>query len=100
MNSITSIARSGLQTAMLQMNVAAHNIANASTAGFHRQGVALQTQPEGGVSPAALTREALPGNELVEDVVQQMVAMYSFEANVMSLKTGQQVLGTLLDVMA
>jgi flagellar hook protein FlgE len=99
MNSISSIARSGLQTAQMQMHVAAHNIANAQTAGFQRQGVARQTQSGGGVS-AQVTQAAQPGGDFVQDVVQQIVAMYTFQANVVTLQTEQKMLGSLLDAFA
>ena len=99
MNSISSIARSGLQTAQMQMHVAAHNIANTQTAGFQSQGVALQAQAGGGVS-ARVTQAAQPGVELVQDVVQQIAAAYTFQANVVTLQTEQKMLGSLLDAFA
>ena len=39
------IARSGLQTAQVQLDVAAHNIANVNTEGFSRQRALLGTRP-------------------------------------------------------
>jgi flagellar hook protein FlgE len=85
MNSISSIARAGLQAAQMQMHVAAHNIANAQTSGFQRQAAGLQ-------APA--------GAELVQDVVQQVAAMYTFQANVLTLQTQQKMLGSLVDTLA
>lgn len=99
MNSISSIARSGMNTAMLGMEAAAHNISNLQTPGFRRQQVVQEAQAGGGV---AATMAQLPqaGNSLVEDVVQQQVAGYAFKANLLTLKTEQQMLGSLLDLHA
>jgi flagellar hook protein FlgE len=37
---------------------------------------------------------------LAEDVVQQMSASYSFKANLLTLKTHDSMLGSLLDLKA
>jgi flagellar hook protein FlgE len=99
MSSIASIARSGLNAASSQLATAAHNITNAQTPGFRRQLVQQTAQPEGGVvvsiSQAATTNEAL-----AEDVVTQMAATYAFKANVLTLKTQDRMLGSLLDLTA
>lgn len=99
MNNIGSIALSGLNAAQWNLNSAAHNIANLQTAGFRRQTTAQAALPEGGVS-VSIGRAAEPGNALVEDIVGQKLAGYSFQANVMTLKTWDRMLGSLLDTQA
>ena len=75
MSPAVDIARSGLSAAMLRLDSAAHNIANAQTAGFRRQqvvqghpgaevpaGPAQRHHPHGGVDvrPVARPRHPLP----------------------------------------
>ena len=97
--SIASIALSGLNTASSQLATAAHNIANAQTPGFRRQLVQQAAQPAGGVV-VAIGRATDSGDALAEDVVAQMAATYAFKANVLSLKTQDRMLGSLLDLTA
>jgi flagellar hook protein FlgE len=99
MNSIASIALSGMNAASTSLASSAHNIANAQTPGFRRQLTAQAALPEGGVS-VSLTQAAAPGESLAEDVVQQIAAAYDFKANVLSLKTQDRLLGSLLDATA
>ncbi len=99
MNSIASIASSGLNAAQWGLNSAAHNIANLQTPGFRRQITAQAAQPEGGVS-VSIGRAPEPGSALVEDIVGQKLAGYSFQANVMTLKAWDRMLGSLLDTQA
>ena len=99
MSSIASIALSGLNAASSQLATAAHNIANAQTPGFRRQLVQQATQPEGGVV-VSIGRATDSGDALAEDVVAQMAATYAFKANVLSLKTQDRMLGSLLDLTA
>ena len=47
--STSSIARSGMNAAMIQLDVSAHNIANAQTPGFKPQRAEMAALPEGGV---------------------------------------------------
>lgn len=99
MTSISSIALSGLNAATLNQRVAAHNVANVSTEGFTRQRVVQHTQPAGGVS-ATVANHARPGENLAEDLVNQLQATYTFKAGVMLLKAEDERLGTLLDLRA
>lgn len=99
MNSITSIALSGLHAASTRLATSAHNIANTQTPGFRRQVTTQAASPEGGVS-VGLTQAAEPGESLAEDVVQQVAARYAFEANVLTIRTQDRMLGSLLDVSA
>jgi flagellar hook protein FlgE len=99
MSSIASIALSGLNAASNQRATAAHNIANAQTPGFRRQLVQLTAQPEGGVI-VSISQATKPGETLAEDAVTQMSAAYAFKANLLTLKTQDRMLGSLLDLTA
>ena len=99
MSSIASIALSGLNAASSQLATAAHNIANAQTPGFRRQLVQQTAQPEGCVV-VSIGRATTTGDALAEDVVAQIAATYAFKANVLTLKTQDRMLGSLLDLSA
>lgn len=99
MNSIASIALSGMNAASTSLATSAHNIANAQTPNFRRQLTEQAAQPDGGVS-VSLAQAAEPGASLAEDVVRQIEAAYEFKANVLSLTTQDRLLGSLLDTTA
>jgi flagellar hook protein FlgE len=99
MNSISSIALSGLNTAQFRLDAAAHNIANAQTPDFRRQQVVAQALPEGGVTSSVRQADAI-GENLAEDIVQTMVAAYSFKANLHVLQIESGLVGALLDTHA
>jgi flagellar hook-associated protein FlgK len=99
MNSITSIARSGMGAALLMLDAAANNIANGQTPAFRRQFVRQESQVGGGVS-TSVGRAAEPGENLAEDMVEQKLASYSFKANLRVIQTQDEMLGSLLDTHA
>lgn len=99
MNSLTSIANSGLQAAQLRLNAAANNVANAQTDGYRRDVVQATAQADGGVT-AQVDKAPQPGADPVRDLVEQKAAAYSFKANLQTLKTADDTLGRLLDVRA
>jgi flagellar hook protein FlgE len=99
MNSLPSIAHSGLQAASTQLGAAAHNLANAQTMGFRRQQVVQESEASGGVR-ATLVRAEEPGVSLPDTLVQQRVAGYAYKANALTLQTHQRMLGSLLDTQA
>ena len=99
MNSISSIAQSGMSAAMLRLSSSAHNIANDQTPGFRRQLVTQEAQAGGGVV-SQVAQADTAGVNLAEDLVQQMAAAYSFKANLLTIQTDYQMLGSLLDMKA
>lgn len=99
MNSLASIALSGLNASMLRLDAAGNNIANAQTPGFHRQTV-LQNEEAGGGVSTSVERSPEPGENLAEDIVNQMSAAYSFKANLRVVQTHDEMLGALLDLKA
>ena len=94
--STTSIALSGANAALLQMDVAAHNIANQQTPDFKPQAVEQTAEPEGGVRTKIVqTRDA--DSPLEGEIIKQMSASYQFQANLRVLQTEEKMTGTLLD---
>lgn len=76
LNSVSSIALSGMTGAMQRPNTA--------SAGIARMAAAPEIQTE----------------DLARNAVEQRVALYSFKANMQTFKTEQEMLGSLLDVQA
>ncbi len=74
LSSVSSIALSGMSTAVQRLGGASASIAG------------MAAQPD--IQPEALAR----------DVVAQRVALYEFKANMQTFKTGEEMLGTLLDL--
>jgi len=99
MNNVANTALSGLQTAQLRLNAAAHNVANAQTEGFRRDVVRAQPQAQGGVQ-ARVEKLPEPGSDLAADLVAQKSATYAFKANLQVLKTADETLGRLLNTQA
>ncbi|PQA76698.1 flagellar basal body protein [Rhodoferax sp. TS-BS-61-7] len=99
MNSLSSIALSGMNAAQTSLNTSAHNVANLATEGFKRQETVQTEQPGGGVSTEVRQAE-VAGNALETDVVTQLQAKHSFIANLAVFKTSNQMAGALLDTKA
>jgi flagellar hook protein FlgE len=99
MNSLSSIALSGLNAAQTNLQVSANNIANLPTEGFRRQQVQQSEQAGGGVT-TQITRAEAEGSALEEDVVAQLQAKNSFLANLAVFKTSNSMAGALLDMSA
>ncbi|UVT17895.1 MAG: flagellar biosynthesis protein FlgC [Nitrospira sp.] len=108
-------ALSGLTAFGKQIEVVAHNVANVNTDGFKRSKTEFVEVPTGGVlpvvekdnsaGPTALrdtgsspTMVELSNVDLGEETVQQILAQRSFEANLHTLKTGDALLGSILDL--
>ena len=136
MSSISTIALSGMNAAARRLEVAASNVANASStgavpnadgtlpAGAPRAYAPLQlvqTESAGGgvqttvttVTPSTITVSdpnapfanknglvAAPNVDLAQEFVGQLLASYSFAANVAVLKTNDQNTKSLLDITA
>jgi len=99
MNSLSSIALSGMNAAQTKLDTTAHNVANLATQGFTRQET-VQTEQSGGGVTAAVRRADTAGNALETDVVSQLQAKHSFIANLAVFKTSNQMAGALLDTKA
>lgn len=99
MNSPPSIALSGMNAAILRLDVAGNNIANSQTPGYKRQAVLQAGQADGGVT-TLIARSVEAGENVARDIVDQISASYTFKANLRVVKTHDEMLGALLDVKA
>lgn len=101
MASLSSIGSSGLQAAQLRLDASANNVANANTPGYRRQALAQQAVADSAGVRATVEREANEkGVALEQEAVEQMSATYAFKASLQTIKTQDQMLGSLLDVKA
>ncbi len=98
-NSLSSVALSGLQAARTQLDASANNIANLNTEGYHREQVVQTEQPQGGVA-AQVKRAPQAGADLEADVVAQLQAKNAFLANIAVFKADSKMKGQLLDLAA
>lgn len=120
MSSILSIALSGLRAATKRIGVSASNVANASVSRpasdpdgvFKALRVVAQSAGGGGVvtrvvekSPATVSGPDLSGDlaifpnvSLVEEAVEQKLALASYRANAAVIRVQQELDDALLDV--
>lgn len=96
MTSLSAIALGGMHAAQTALGASAHNIANLGTPGSRRQLVVQSTVADGGVA-AALRPAGQPGPALERDLVGLLVAKNQFLANLAVFKTGDALMGSLLD---
>ena len=100
MSSLLPIASSGLQAAQLRLHGSAHNVANLNTPNFRRQQVEQQAAPPPGGVQAQSIQAQRPGVALEAEAVEQIAAAYAFKANLLVLRTADDMAGALLDVRA
>jgi flagellar basal-body rod protein FlgC len=98
-----------------QIEVVAHNVANLNTDGFKKSRTEFVEVQTGGVLPVVEKDNAagptvlrdtggnqfpveLSNVDLGEETVQQILAQRSFEANLQTIKTGNSLLGSVLDI--
>lgn len=92
-------AVSGMRDATLRLDIAAHNIANASTEGFRPLQVSSSALPEGGVQ-SAVTVSGLDGVDLAAEIVGMMMARAAFTANARVFARSAELERTTLDLLA
>lgn len=97
MPSLSSLSLSGMNAAQTRLLASAHNIANLGTDGFHREQVVQSTEAAGGVA-ASMTRSPVDGSAPEADLVELLQAKNSLLANLAVFRTGDRMMGTLLDV--
>jgi len=108
-------ALSGLTAFAKQIEVVSHNVANVNTDGFKKSrtefveietgGVLPVVQKDNSAGPAVLkdtsygpAQVELSNVDLAEEAVNQIVAQRGFEANLRTLKTADDMLGSILDM--
>lgn len=101
-SSATVIGLSGMRAAQARLDTAGHNVANAMTEGFQRQTLTQTAQASGGVQVSigreaqALSADAPVFGDLAGDMVEQRMSLYSFQANFQTVRTDDELLGSLL----
>ncbi len=110
-------ALSGLQAFSCKAEATAHNVANMQTEGFKRTRVTLAAQVPSGVqatigrddTPGPFTAEATSkGMELIEqsnvdlsvEIPEMLRTVHGYKANVNSLRAGDEMMRTVLDIKA
>ena len=101
MSSLSSIGSSGLQAAQLRLDASANNVANMNTPNYRRQVVQQEATADSAGVRATVQREPqAEGVALEQEAVEQMSATYAFKANLQTIKTQDEMMGSLLDVKA
>jgi len=108
-------ALSGLQAFATKINSNANNIANANSEGFKKTKVLLSESAPGGVK-ASVDKVESPGNTMLEQTSQGMEVVelsnvelgselpemllnsHFYKANLKTVKTADEMSGTLLDI--
>lgn len=109
------ISLSGLNAASLRMNVSANNTANVLSDGFKASRVVNQAQAEGGVSstvqkvdtpgvkaPRSTEKSGfveLSNVDLATEIIDQTIAHRTYQANLQTLRTADEMIGTIIDVI-
>ena len=108
-------ALSGLTAFSTQVAITAHNVANITTDGFKKSRAELIAVESGGVRSAIQKDETagptilnntgygpaqleLSNVDLAEESVNQILGQRGFEANIQTIKTADEILGTILDI--
>lgn len=85
------------------LNNSAHNIANANTNGFDRIDTRIVEQSKQSVQAVSETIEnpnPYSGTDLTKEITDQILSYHAVGANVVALKTQDEVAGTVLDIKA
>ena len=106
---VIATALSGMRAASLQLDVAADNVANASTPDFRPSRVSLSSSSGGGVSaqivpdPVPILLPGVPaasqpsGTDLVSETVTLMTAPFAYAANARIVSASEQMTASLFD---
>lgn len=118
-NSSMYLASGSLATHSVGMQVAAHNIANISTNGFLPQQVTYATSNNGfGVELESVRNQDAPlgrqpvsaqgncaginasGTEIAKEIPQMIATQRGFEANAATIRAADEMLGSVLNIIA
>jgi len=116
MLSALTTALTGLKAFVTKLDVNANNIANVNTNNFKKSRVELQESTAGGVE-VTISRVNTPGMlmepdertgrpqessnvTIEEEIAEQITARYAYEANILSVKTAEEMQKTLLNIKA
>jgi hypothetical protein len=87
-----------MKAAVVRQNAAAHNSANLLTEGSRRLVVRQSDLASGGVRAKAFPVEGQA--DPIGDAVDQLLSVYAFKANIISLRTADKMAGAVLKVRA
>jgi len=114
---IFGISASGLYAAQTRMDVTANNVANVLSDGFKRSRTIAQARsagiygvdttiqqiktpgPPGPPDPVSGETRELSNVDLGQEMVDLVVSQRAFEANLVSLKTADEMVGTVIDTI-
>jgi flagellar basal-body rod protein FlgC len=108
-------ALSGLTAFSRQIEVTAHNVANVNTDGFKKSHTEFVSVETGGVLPVVRkddspgptvlrdsgygpTHLELSNVDLGEETINQIIGQRGFEASLQTIKTADDMLGSILDI--
>lgn len=111
-----SSATSAVSSFSVKMDVTANNIANANTDGFRKSRTTLQEGKNGGVEPVVdqvdtpglsklvsedgVIREVEASNvDFAEELTETIPTQRAYEVNLKTIKTTDDMLGSLLDTI-
>ena len=97
-DSVTGTALSGLQASSTRIQVAADNIANASTPNYKTVAVRQTTDPTGDVKTDVVKTNTAPNID--EQLVNVDTASVEFQANLKVLRAQQDMSTHLFDIQA
>jgi flagellar hook protein FlgE len=113
MNSLSSVALSGMSFASARVARSAQNVAHVNTDGFQAEREVAREQAGGGVTsvtqptyaPAPSYQrdgaEVIGSNtDLISETVEQLGAVQQFKASIALLRTQDEMTRTLLDIKA
>ena len=99
MANISSIGSSGLQAAQLRLDASANNVANMNTPSYRRQVVQQEAAADSaGVRATVQRQQEAEAVALEKEAVEQMSATYAFKANLQTIKTQDDMMGSLLNI--
>jgi flagellar basal-body rod protein FlgC len=85
----------------VSLDSTAHNIANMSTEGYRPQSVGLADGPGGnGVQVASVSRADAAGVDVAREMVGLMQVDHAYSANAAMIRTGDEMTGTVLNMIA
>ncbi|MFP4520531.1 MAG: flagellar basal body rod C-terminal domain-containing protein [Fibrobacterota bacterium] len=104
MDSIYSIASSGMRTANIRHDITAHDVANINTEGFEeRTPIQKETNPGTDIASIRRTPNSEPfgrsNTELAKEMPEMSVNKTTYKANADVIRKQDEMTGTLLDMI-
>jgi hypothetical protein len=87
-----------MEAAVVRQNAAARNSTSLLVEDAGRLRVTQNALPSGGVKAEVQLSEETA--DPIQDVIDRLVSVYTFKANVLSLRTADKMVGTVLDLKA